>query len=195
MVPSNSLRCTCAAEVILLLKSSNFITHDLTRVWALLPALPSVTLHDWIPWIVQVWVLLLWHHITTWATVCLSALFEKMGGRTPFIRVQMFRIFKPTNRCIEVVSAWSDICRTVSMLECVRCYTLLYAGISQRNHTACYKHLLDLRDNLQTEVATFFDNNIRGKFPNENCESSLVKVWWKTFCFPSQPRCLWCLPS
>ena len=30
--PGNSLRCTCPAEIFLLLKSSDFIAHDLTRV-------------------------------------------------------------------------------------------------------------------------------------------------------------------
>ena len=30
--PGNSLRCTCPAEIFLLLKSSDFIAHDLTRM-------------------------------------------------------------------------------------------------------------------------------------------------------------------
>lgn len=43
------------------------------------------------------------------------------------------------------------------------------AGISQRNHTACYKHLLETRKSLRTEIMSFFFDEVAGKFKNKNC--------------------------
>ncbi|XP_064400043.1 cell division cycle protein 123 homolog [Halichondria panicea] len=121
VVPSNSLRCTCAAEVILLLKSSNFITHDLTRVFEY--CLPSAT-------------------------------------KLPF-QYQL---------CLRK----SENIRPSAEFRCfVLSHTLI--GICQRNHTACYKNLLEMRDTLRAEIISFFDE-IKGKFPNDNYVFDICRI-------------------
>ena len=49
IAPGNSLRCVCPGEVILLLKSSNFVAHDLSRV-LVLPCHECLSMLDGFLW-------------------------------------------------------------------------------------------------------------------------------------------------
>ena len=49
IAPGNSLKCVCPGEVILLLKSSNFIAHDISRV-SVLPRTECLYMLDSFLW-------------------------------------------------------------------------------------------------------------------------------------------------
>ncbi|XP_065912630.1 translation initiation factor eIF2 assembly protein-like [Dysidea avara] len=107
----NTLRCTCPSDVILLLKSSDFVMHDLSRVGEYCgldqtlvpPGGFSLCLRRWVP--------------------------INPSGE--------FRCFVKDSQLI---------------------------GVSQRDTSGCYPHLLSIKDQLMTEVVHFFSSNLLKKF-------------------------------
>ena len=135
-------------------------------------------------------------------------MFEKVDTSTPLGRVQMFRLRQSVNRYeISILTAY--FCVTVhtnlaTPFLSVLCNKDFFfsPAISQRDPSACYHYLSAHKETIRHEVASFFQKNIAGKFPNKNCKLCFIKLhadgqwmfFFNLFIFFIN-RCIWCLQN
>ncbi|XP_062617157.1 cell division cycle protein 123 homolog [Saccostrea cucullata] len=112
-----SLKCTCPSDVYLLLKSSEFITHDLTQ--------PFIHCEDF-------------DENGDQANVGYSLILRKWQDLNPGYE---FRCFVRNNKLI---------------------------AICQRNHTAYYEFFRQEKEDILSDIQSFFYHLVSLKFPNEN---------------------------
>ena len=112
-----SLKCTCPSDIYLLLKSSEFITHDLTQ--------PFCKCEDY-------------------------------NEDSEDIKVKYHLVLRQ----------WQDL-NPASEFRCYVRNNQLVA-ISQRHHSVYYDHIVDQRQDIITDIKTFFYHMISSKFPCTN---------------------------
>ncbi|XP_056000354.1 cell division cycle protein 123 homolog isoform X3 [Ostrea edulis] len=112
-----SLKCTCPSDVYLLLKSSEFITHDLTQ--------PFIQCED----------------------------FDERDDQTDVGYSLILR-------------RWQDLNPGYEFRCFVRMNTLI--AICQRNHTAFYDFIRHEKEDIVSDIRSFFYHMIHLKFPNES---------------------------
>lgn len=109
-----------------------------------------------------------------------TAMFEKVDMSTPLGRVQMFRLRQSVNRYeISILTAYfcasvhTNLTTPFLSVLCNKEFFSLSPAISQRDPSACYHYLSAHKETIRHEIASFFQENIAGKFPNKNCELCL----------------------
>ena len=107
-------------------------------------------------------------------------MFEKVDTSTPLGRVQMFRLRQSVNRYeISILTTYfmhtvhSNLATPFLSVLCNKEF-FFSPAISQRDPSACYHYLSAHKETIRHEVASFFQKNIAGKFPNKNCELCFI---------------------
>lgn len=155
----NSLKCHTSSDVYLLLKSSDFVTHDLAHAFdecAEVPTVPTSTSSDLAPG----------------------------SEKDSTFRLEL------------VLKKWFDYAPSMEFRCFVRDQSLI--AITQRDMTH-YAFLLGMRSRLISIMLAFFEENIKGRFPDKDYVMDLyltrdvTKCWlvdfspWST----TTDTCLW----
>lgn len=158
-----NLKCSNYSDVFLLLKSSDFVTHDLTCAFEAFEASTSIS-----------------------DSVDVSSLLSRMnikedGGGESILSLygnnssNTASTIPPTSsqtvrpRQFELIlRKWCNLSRSMEFRCFVRNSQLI--AITQRDYTNYYDFLVQEKDTLEDLILDFFDDHISDKFPLSNCK-------------------------